>query len=417
MVDNQDNHDFERLIRCRFNGDFSENIEKYIKDKNVIHYYHNCIMLPDLYDAEEFVTKALKQDSKFIPYADKMIDKALDMLIFDKALEPDFEMRVSVLYKNYHNDKMEILNNQLNLLQKYFDKDKLTFYFSTRETDYYDKESMQNIVKLCEEYPRSSVGYWGGFSPVDRFLEANQKADMLVEHIKSLGLSPFEQFLLVHDFVAGKPYKDDEKLFHSPSPEEFNCRKFVDCMTGDKIVCVGYAMIMERLCDKLGIQCDYVHGKAQEQDKTSGVTRLVENGHAFNMVHLVDPKYGIDGCYLCDSCWDSELSQRGVRNYFYSAMPLQDIQYDSHSRYFNEDMNIKDYGDNIVKYPDYSTPIPLETFETALSTAYNKMNDSEYDEYFNKEFITRSLKMTVSHGNSIFDKQAENCFTQKDLER
>ena len=67
-----------------------------------------------------------------------------------------------------------------------------------------------------------------------------------------------------------------------------------------KTVCAGYAMILKELCDRNGIECQYVEGCCNEKDYQKGLRT-----HAWNIVK-------IDGAYLpLDLTWNASKSNTG----------------------------------------------------------------------------------------------------------
>lgn len=215
---------------------------------------------------------------------------------------------------------------------------------------------------------------------LEDIIEAQEKADMLVDHIQSLNLSPFEKFILIHDFCAGKPYRI------SDDNEPYDCRQFVHCMTKDRIVCAGYSVLMEYLCERVGIECPEVVGQKVYNDAR----------HAFNIVHLVDPKYNIDGNYLCDACWNgwynyfggvekTHLTPIKTRNYLYLAFPLQEVPFDNHSRFLDLDDEF------VKKFGNRSKRIDLQTLKTAVENSYKALDG----EYYNPEDVDWDIVATV----------------------
>ena len=150
----------------------------------------------------------------------------------------------------------------------------------------------------------------------EQIMEANQKADMLVNQLKQLNLSPFEKFLIVHDFCASKPYQAN-------GVEDYN--DFNNAMTTDKIVCFGYAEIMKYMCNALGIECELFYCDLPPMAMKHG---MHTKGHVINLVRIKDEKYGIDDYYVSDASSDSSeyFSKKGLICYAFAALPLQDLK-------------------------------------------------------------------------------------------
>ncbi len=90
-------------------------------------------------------------------------------------------------------------------------------------------------------------------------------------------------------------------------------------MTGDKIVCVGFARILKELCTRLDIPCAVQYVEIRHGDGTIGY-------HANNSVWINDPKYGICGIYYADSCWDCRKESTQETSILYSCMKYSDIE-------------------------------------------------------------------------------------------
>lgn len=359
---------------------FDISIIDLVSDKRLITYYKARVSKTyTLSDDDLFVL--CDEDEDFMANADNLLEQDFKRFVANYHFPEDYFVYCVCNVPDHSDKNIEILKQQLAVVEEYVKDESIRAYFEIKNEEL-SKNFASFIYDLSERYHQVDINE----GSIKNVCEAQEKADMLVDYIVSLNLSPFEQFLLVHDFCAGKPY-------HKKENGEYNCRAFIDNMATDQIVCAGYARLMQVLCGRLGIQCEYVSGIPKDED----------TGHAFNMVHLVDSKYNIDGVYLCDACWDSELSKPGLRDYTYAAFPIQDLKNDEHNIYYDKDLsrnNDKAY----EKYPTYSQPIPFDTFEKALFNAYDRLNDSEY----NREFITQSLDETIKN-NPV----GENCFAQK----
>ena len=137
--------------------------------------------------------------------------------------------------------------------------------------------------------------------------------------LPAMNLSPFEKYLFAYNKVKKfKKYKDSE--------DKDQARKLYDLLDNDYIVCVGFSNLLADLLDKLGIPSidysvsvdvgfdDVPFNTLVLPDKVissrTGTERDViieREDHARREVHLVDPKYGIDGYFLTDPTWDNDL--------------------------------------------------------------------------------------------------------------
>ena len=93
------------------------------------------------------------------------------------------------------------------------------------------------------------------------------------------------------------------------------------------MVCVGYSKLLGDLLNKLGIESyedsvvvdtglDIISSNDDKplpdfiyDEKTGDLKEVMTEGagHARRKIHLVDPKYGIDGYYFADPTWDNDM--------------------------------------------------------------------------------------------------------------
>ena len=137
-------------------------------------------------------------------------------------------------------------------------------------------------------------------------------------------LSPFEKDLFAYSVVTRyKQYKEN--------PEDtWAARDLYRILDGEYMVCVGYAEMLRDLLDKLGIESDLITlGVVNEFSKVSLDAEVTPEGmevgreeHMRLMVHLVDPKYGIDGIFYADPTWDNVME---INTYNYSLMTQEEF--------------------------------------------------------------------------------------------
>ena len=156
-------------------------------------------------------------------------------------------------------------------------------------------------------------------------LSANRKLDDIAEKIKNATnngepLSTFEKFMIAYEYVTQYVYNRDFST-------DYNDRHWIPVIEGDRIVCSGYASLLRALCDRI-FSFDEV--KVIEQnlnicDKENDNEIL--GGHANNLIFIKDEKYGIDGLFYVDSCWDSIefVNQKDYKSQAFCCIPLSDI--------------------------------------------------------------------------------------------
>ena len=181
----------------------------------------------------------------------------------------------------------------------------------------FTKEECENLVEL-EEYVWNKDGNLafknsntptGLVHSLDQILNASNQINETSKKINSLNLSPFEKFMMAYDYVSNRIYKESTKSFR-------NSRDLIAIMNGDEIVCEGYANLLKVLCDKIGVDClvqrVYMH-------------EPYNGSHACNVVYLKDEKYGINGVYYADACFDSREKDDVNKRFLHCLVPLNDV--------------------------------------------------------------------------------------------
>lgn len=142
-------------------------------------------------------------------------------------------------------------------------------------------------------------------------INAEEQIEKFTNKIKETNGSPLEKYLMIYNFLIKRLYKENEK-------DKWTSRSIIGSLSSDYIVCVGYANIMQRLCKEVGITC---HTQSFDiYDKNNIFTGSHEN----NVVELKDDKYGINGMFYCDACFDSTKKENDDGTYVFCLMPLED---------------------------------------------------------------------------------------------
>lgn len=130
-------------------------------------------------------------------------------------------------------------------------------------------------------------------------IQANELINTQVQYIKSLELSPFEEYLMAYD-VASQFWYNDKNDTHQKN--WYQSRLLTSSLTDEFFVCAAHAKVLCGLLAGLGIDSEiqwlYINigTKGHRNDEL----------HNNVMVYLNDPKYGIDGIVFCDPCNDSD---------------------------------------------------------------------------------------------------------------
>lgn len=171
--------------------------------------------------------------------------------------------------------------------------------------------SILQRYKNCPNIYVKDSNWFGGIWRLSDYLKAEQMLEDVANKIKSKHLSPFERYICAYHFATNRPYN------FAPKGSQFQeCRSYVDVLNKGYCVCVGYATILKRLCEKLDLQCA-VQG-CYAKDKTGKSVN-----HANCLVYLNDKKYGICGLYYSDPRMDCiDFKNEGAWNLNMLALPI-----------------------------------------------------------------------------------------------
>ena len=138
-----------------------------------------------------------------------------------------------------------------------------------------------------------------------KVLKANSLLNDIANEILIQNLSPYERFLAAESWVTNFKYtseREDEPHWVS--------RRAVEILNGNKIVCVGYASLLEILCKKIDIPCVQI---------MEGFTDV---NHMKNLVKI-DEKYNIHGVFVSDPTAVSKAGDKDYeKSYFHHLIPV-----------------------------------------------------------------------------------------------
>lgn len=223
-----------------------------------------------------------------------------------KNLYPQYNFKIDVFYipkKEYiiEHDKCKELEKVDNYLRKFCNK------------ELFISESSFSIL---------SYGFRQTF-------KANRKLKIIIDKIKNATttiegekryLTPFEKFMMIYEYVTNYVYKEvDENQNQSIS------RYWVPVMTGEKIVCVGYASLLKVLCDEIFDDGTIKVFNQNFEIYDKHINNFIDM-HTNNLAFIKDGYYGIDGAFYVDSCWDSiETELETNKSFSYCAIPVKDM--------------------------------------------------------------------------------------------
>ena len=214
---------------------------------------------------------------------------------------------------------------------------------------------LENFIDLEEVFLREnmSLQFYGGRAnySLTETLSAQLQIDEIIDKINKTNASPFEKYLMAYNYVSSRVYKENHE-------NGAKSRDLIALFNGDDIVCVGYAKLMERICEGIGIEC---HLQASQISNLDGKEL---GGHQNNLVYLKDEKYGIDGYYYSDACWDAvSKDDPEKRTLNYCLIPLLDKDKFKHVK-LEIDENVK-FNDVSLKYFYRDIPDKYELLKTS----------------------------------------------------
>ncbi len=242
------------------------------------------------------------------------------------------------------------------------------------------REDLNRITLALKNYTNVLLTVDGNQKEItlQQYRNTVEEMEKFLSKIKKYELSPLEQMMYAYDLVRDRVYtEENQEESYSAS------RDLTSTLLGDKIVCVGYANIFEKILQNLGIQ-------------TTMCSMLSENqtGHRRNAIYVKDTKYHLEGVFFCDPTWDSR-----------------------------KDKNDNSYLDS---YKFFCKNI--EEMRIHESSKYTNVTFSEYDKDFTKkfknivkengiEFVSRESTRTINAISNLIDQKQliEPTFLYKDV--
>lgn len=139
--------------------------------------------------------------------------------------------------------------------------------------------------------------------PKNGYDNISSLADSLTKNLKS----EHEKFRVVFRWIT-----DNIEYSYSNSTGDAD-----KVLKNRKAVCEGYASLLKALCDKIGLECQIIHGYAKNKVGQIG-KNFKETNHAWNIVKLYDK------WYLVDATWASGYNDRVYKKRFDESYFLAD---------------------------------------------------------------------------------------------
>ena len=229
------------------------------------------------------------------------------------------------------------------------------------------------------------------------------------------GLSPFERYLYAYNVVKKfRKYEENDN-------DKMEARDLYKILKKDNksIVCHGYAVLLHDLLEKLGIESEVFSVSVEtgfkkvpiDVEVTPDGVETGRAGHSRVRVHIVDPKYDIDGIYFADPTWDNNMNNDAYnhalmtqeeylmsrRFIFFKRNNIEDVFYSKTIDEFYIKANFWMSSRIRIEKSNYEDRISL-SYENELSEIYMEymtvLKDFDENEYNNVNLLFRNLKNT-----------------------
>lgn len=371
-------------------------MDEYIEEKrlvddiasgNIVYFSLDCDCLGVEWDNLLVNIEMLLQEGKIVKF----------------CIDGDIESKSNDSSINYTYSREDLFNiGRVDCLLKRYNQEGVMFKEESRIKDYRDYKNLWSYEE---------VKY------------ANDRIDEIVSFINSSDMSPFEIMLYIHEYITNN-FVYDDKTNNGIDP-----RVLPGVFKNGSIVCSGYASIVKAIIDKLHnpyLKCMIVGCTLRRPESAEELQHQYSN-HCHNLIHIKDSKYGINGFYIEDSCWDSRVEGKkdgyGISNCLY---PVEDVFHHNNIEYYHRfyDSRKKNVLETVVHpyfrkpsryknkdkvaqlvrlYKSRSTPIELDTYRKGMEVVSPLL---EVDA--NKE-IDKSIEVA----SVLCDEDALNCFSRQ----
>lgn len=230
---------------------------------------------------------------------------------FDDVIQEEKDVVLFIDFPSYSLQGMEPLFDRI---KKLFDVGyHLEIIIQTIDHNFSEEEivafSSLESALLTIHVPLYFDGGYKDYYSLNELIKTDKTLDKVIDKIKSVPLSPLEQFFAVYLYLMKFQYKAEERGDDlGYNPDAYLSRDLISVINNGYIVCEGYARLMEYLLDNLGIVCF----------KQTSISTHIR--HMNNLVYIQDDKYQVKGLYYADSCWDAASGYL-----VFCLLPLNDI--------------------------------------------------------------------------------------------
>jgi len=220
---------------------------------------------------------------------------------------------------------------------------------SPREFDYYHADSIALNI------------------PKNNYDGISRLADTLTRNLKT----DHEKFRVIFRWIT-------DNIDYSYANSTFDAEKV---LKKKKAVCEGYASLLKALCDKVGIECQVIHGFAKNDVKDIGI-EMTKTNHAWNIVKLYN------NWYLVDATWASGVYKTKFRKRFDESYFLADPKFLILS-HFPEDSKYQ-FLDTLYKIKDFiKLPIVYSSVINPLEKIKGEIHKNLFIRFTSKKVISK----------------------------
>ena len=366
----------------------------------------------DINEVKEYIDNLLIQlEEEKTRYSDdpSIIENINDVKM---KLKTTFNVRLNIPNVDINIINIDYISNLIRI-SKELD---LPFGLFISGTSYYDENPVNNIpllftdeiieqFEMINNYLIESTGLELRFSEeaysfdnswsLEDIITANDSVNMMVDYINKKKLTPFEAIAFIHKLVCST------FEYNEASEESSNARSLVGILCTDEIVCVGFAIYVKAVCNKLnmdGLICEnYTCFIEKENDMCDELKELgLKSGeaHMQNLIRIDDEKYDVRGSYVLDTCWDSKNKNfpngKGYANFMYPVTDLlciKDATFIQHENPLDDVfcmmLDCEDKHEEapiIVNNKEDSMPISIEVLYNCLVNLYTKLYTKSSEE-------------------------------------
>lgn len=311
-----------------------------------------------------------------------------DIEILKKELNSHTLSKFLEINLNLENYSPEVLK-QIELLLKSVPTSTTTSIMVQNDNSSLAVKNLENFIDFEENLKKEQKELY--FKDSDQLytltetINAQEQIETFSEKLNSSNASPFEKYLMIYNFLTRKIFNENNK---NPKAS----RHIIAVLNGNNIVCVGYAQIMQRLCKEANIPCYTQSSSIYDNDDN------YRGGHRNNIVKLKDDKYGIDGLFYADACWDS-VKQHNTHQYLYNycLIPLSDKDKIKTDHINVEDLDLQYYFyTDQVNALENNTSLPLWQKQHGLDRTTQQEMELFESQVYNAKKRQRACKRLIT---------------------